>query len=376
VGKAGLNLSVLLLVLALGHLSKQMMMVFPILTLIFLIARSETRPILKRPGIWLVSAGSYLALIPPLVWNARNEWITFTHTKHHFETKTGEGSIILERLEDTGSFVGSQIGLLSPFIGIALLWLGFVVLWRLRRSSREVWFLTVFGSIPVLAIFLLSLRQVVQPNWAAVFYFAAMILTAAWYSGSFATKTPPQIFRSPFVFRIAIATALAITAYFYFSPIIFAALGQDGHRADPNRRLIGYPRMVDGFQEIREQQPEWEDCFVVVAGHRDMASTTAFLAPDQPMVYHLSTLGYVNSQYDLWNTPEKDGRIGEDALILMPNDSYPTALEGAFERIEKVANYPVRWRYDLEVSYTVYRGYVLKKWPDLLGTDTSSESTL
>src|SRR5690606_23776979 len=112
-GKTG-TLDILFLALGIGHLCKQMMMVFPLITVIFLVLHQETRPFLRRSALWLTLLGSYLALIPPLVWNARHGWITFKHTSHHFEVKNEGGHLIIERLEDFLSFIGTQFGVLSP----------------------------------------------------------------------------------------------------------------------------------------------------------------------------------------------------------------------------------------------------------------------
>ncbi len=52
----------------------------PVLAVLFLAAAPDTRDRLRRPALWAVLFGSYLSLIPPLVWNACHDWITFQHT--------------------------------------------------------------------------------------------------------------------------------------------------------------------------------------------------------------------------------------------------------------------------------------------------------
>ena len=56
-----------------------------------------------------------------------------------------------------------------------------------------------------------------------------------WYVVKDATRTK--------LFRIGIGLGFALCAFFYFGPVVFSLTGNEGHKADPNRRLIGSGRL-------------------------------------------------------------------------------------------------------------------------------------
>lgn len=364
-GRSGNGILVLLfLALGAGHLSKQMMMIFPLLAILFLSLHSETRPLLRRGKLLLALFGSYLALAPPLIWNARNDWITFQHTSHHFEVIDEGGNVFLERAEDFLSFLATQLGVLGPAVGVILLSVCLGLLPQIRKLPTSFRFLLVFGAVPLVVMLLLALRQGLQPNWPAVFYVSGMGLTAAWYRGMITLAWPPPSWRK--LFPIAIAMNLFLVAYFYAGPLLFAAAGQAGHTADPNRRLLGHDRVAAEVQKIRDQQADAETLFLVATGHRDVVSHLAFGLPDQPRVYHFSDQPGIRSQYDLWNNPSADGRDGSDGLILVTGSSYfPALLKKHFEETEKLGEFEITFSPDLSRNYSVFRGHSLRGWPEI-----------
>ena len=361
-GKWG-ALIALFIALALGHLSKQMMMVFPFLAVLFMALGKRAREFLKDPKLMLALFGSYLSLIPPLVWNARNDWITFQHTSHHFETSSDGGNLILERLEDFLSFIGTQLGVLSPIVAVILFSVCLVGLKSIRTAPAAIRFLLVFGALPLAGMLLLALRQGLQPNWPAVFYVSCIALTAAWWCRMFSPSFPPAKWRKSY--KSAIVLGLTLVSYFYLSSIIFNMIGKPGHKADPNRRLMGHDLVAAELQAVRESIPDSDKMFLLAVGHRDTASHLAFGLPDQPKMYRWEIPGQIHSQYELWNNPFEDGFEGKDGIILVPNsNAVPARLAKAFENVEKAGEFTVVYSYDKTRPFSVFVGRHLKKWPE------------
>jgi len=360
------ELLLLACVLGIGHLSKQMMMAFPALAVLFLALGPETRPLLRRAPLQLALWGSYLALLPPLVWNARNDWITFQHTSHHFETAAPEGglgALLAKRAADFLAFAGSQLGVLGPVIGAVLFCVCLGALWRFRSASVPVRFLLVFASFPIAGMCLVALRQEMQPNWAAVFYIGGVVLTAAWYRGLVLPRLPPLAWRA--LFPVALAASALFALYFYAGGFLFSFAGLPGHKADPERRLRGHDTVAREFEAIRRSQADAEALFLVTLGHRDLASHLAFGLPDQPRLYHWHGGSEIRSQYDLWPDPLEDGLEGRDALLIVPNaDRLPRVLARAFEGVENLGEFEVVFGYDRRTTYRVVRGISLRAWPD------------
>ncbi|MBL9158178.1 MAG: glycosyltransferase family 39 protein [Verrucomicrobiales bacterium] len=360
-GKGGLGSFLLLFcALAIGHLCKQMMMVFPLITLIFAGLSSETRPLLRRPVLWIVLLGSYLSLLPPLVWNARHDWITFQHTSHHFEVKSDGGNVIVERLGDFLSFLGTQLGVLSPGTAFVLFSLALGGLPLLRRAVLPHRFLLTFGALPLAVMLLLALRQGLQPNWAAVFYLSGIVLVAAWYRGVVSAGFPPTSWRR--LFPVTLAVGFLLVGYFYAASPLFSALGMAGHTADPNRRLLGYDDLAAAFEGVRQKLPEKDAPFLLVIGHRDLTSQLAFGLPDQPRVYNFDPRPGVDSQYEMWNLSQAAGLIGRDALILFPeSERLPRRYAKCFGNVEKLETITVKLQ-ATEKTYTVFHARDLREW--------------
>ena len=360
-GKTG-SWTLLFLALGFGHLTKQMMMVFPMLAIGYLLLHSKTRRHLRKPALWITLLGSYLSLIPPLIWNAQNEWITFTHTKHHFVDASDGGNVVLERIEDFFSFLGTQLGVLGPGTAVVLFPICLVLLPKTRKLSAPVRFLLIFGALPLAGMLLMALRQGLQPNWPAVFYVSCFALTAAWYTGHVRPKFPPQAMRKHL--PVSIAISVALVAFFYFGPILFQAIGKDGHKADPSRRVLGHDLVAEEFEKIRRTQSDAEKLFLVTLGHRDIASNLAFGLPDQPRLYRWESSGTIVSQYEMWNDPGEDGFVGKDAVVLAPQmEKLPGRFARGFTKVEKLDEFTVRFSYNRERTFSVFRASGLKAWP-------------
>ncbi len=360
-GKWG-ALSALFFALAIGHLTKQMMMVFPVLAIVFMALGKRARGFLKDPALMATLVASYLSLIPPLLWNIRNDWITAKHTSHHFEVGSDGGNFILERMEDFLSFLATQLGVLSPLVAVIVFSVSLVGLKSIRTAPANIRFLLVFGALPLAGMLLLALRQGLQPNWPAVFYVSGIALTAAWWNRMINLSFPPSRWRN--YLRSGIVVGLILVSYFYFGSIIFNAAGKAGHKADPNRRLMGHDELAAEFQSVREKIPGSDRMFLLTIGHRDLASHLAFGLPDQPRLYRWENPGEIHSQYELWNNPFEDGFEGKHGIILAPGEGpIPPRLAKAFKKVEKVEAFDVDYGYDQTRSFTVHVGRELKKWP-------------
>jgi hypothetical protein len=299
----------LCVVLGLGHLSKQMMWFFPVLGALYLVFDgAESRRRLLSPTLLISFAASYLFLIPTLVWNARHGWITFLHTEHHFN-----GNGIARFPKNIGEFLGTQLGALSPLLMILVfvLAVGGLFFWK-KLASRER-FLITFCGLPLFGMLLMTLRQGINGNWAVAFYPAGVILVAGWATSadllpglSFARKLRSWL--AP-----ALWVSVVLTVFIYALPFILATFRLNGAKIDPFARLRGWDRYAASVQTFRDRMPR-EDAPVIVVGHRYYASELAFYLPGQPRVYHWTTPGNIDSQYELWGG--LDDLKGQDVFIV------------------------------------------------------------
>lgn len=343
------------LLIGIGTLGKQMMLVFPLLMLIYLLISPDDRPQLKRPWPWLVTLGGLLFLLPPLWWNSQNDWITFQHTAHNIG---GSNTSLSERFATFGEFVGSQLGLLSPLTWFLLIALGFALLVSIRRQSRPVRYLLCFSLFGLCAFILMSFKKSINPNWPAVFYPAGMILIAAWGRSAFSAGRIDRLRR---LFNPAWKTGLVFMAIIYILPFVSQTVF-DLKRNDPTWRIRGWKAAGLRTGEILAQQPRPQQTFILGMG-RKHSSESAFYVPGNPITYRWpGDQLVVSTQYELWPGPLD--KMGWDALIIDDTGQIlPQSLYDAFERIIEIGQEEFSTQGSVPRRMTYYRGEGLKSWP-------------
>jgi 4-amino-4-deoxy-L-arabinose transferase-like glycosyltransferase len=353
--------------LGFGLLSKQMMFAFYPIAIAYLAMNGELRHFLRDWRLWVSWGISLAFLVPTLIWNAQNDWITVSHTQHHFE---GKPITFMEILSRIGEFYGSQLGVLSPVTAVALLILGIGVIKRYRSMDLKVQFLALFSLPGLILVSIMLLRQSINPNWPAVFYPTLTIMLAgavcessrfpeAW--GSYWKKWKPSILIVGMGFAV-LSMALGF---------ILEWLGQTGSKnLDPLVRLQGWSELADDVQKVREYYNSEHDSPILIAtGHRYTTSHLAFNLVDQPRVYRWPQQpGMIESQYELWKFPPEVQ--GKDALIVVPGEDapIPDSLAEQFESWEKVEAIEVTRSAKRTRYFTLYIGKSLELSSEFINT--------
>lgn len=346
-----------LLLVGLGSLSKQMMMVFPLLMFLYLLFSGADRKHLKQRWPWLLWFGSLLFLLPPLWWNSRHDWITFKHTAHHIELT---GTSLLDHFKTFGEFVGGQMGLLTPITWLLLVLLSLALLPRMLRWSRQTKFLFIFGAIGLLAFVGFSFKQSSNPNWPATFYPAGLLLLAAWARGQVSAGFFDKL-RGWFLPGLKLGFALTLIAYLlpFVMQLDFIPLG----KKDPTARIKGWQELGLQIGETLQQQPRPDETFIV-SPLRKYPAAVAFYAPAHPITYKWpGNPPRVSSQYELWAGPVD--KIGWDALILHNADTpLPAELIASFENVVELGQQSIPIGAGGQRKYNLWRGENLLTWPE------------
>lgn len=339
-----------------GSLSKQMMMVFPLLMFIYLLFSADRKHILTR-WPWIMTIGSLLFLLPPLWWNFQHDWITFKHTAHHIEPV---GTSLLDHFKTFAEFTGSQLGLITPITWALLALLIVSLLLRFLRWSRETKFLFFFGALGLLGFVGLSFKQSINPNWPATFYPAAMLLLAAWGRGAISAGFLDGLRKW---FPRGVKLGIALTVIGYLLPFIlqlgFLPLGTK----DPSYRIKGWQELGQQVGAELQQQPRPAETFIL-SPLRKYPAEVAFYAPGNPRTYKWpGNPPRVSSQYDLW--PGPTDKLGWDALILSNAGApLPADLVAAFEKIVPLGEKSIPIGAGGERKYSLWRGEKLLSWPE------------
>lgn len=343
----------LTLAIGLGTLSKQMMLAFPAMMVIFAAVSKEDRALLKNPRLWVTILLGTAFITPVLWWNTQHQWITLEHTKHHFETHSLSVGKWLER---TLEYPAVQALVYSPITYAALLVVVFLAFKHWRSLDRRARYLLLCSGPALVAFFGLSLRQKINPNWPAVFYVPAFILLAAWVQGGLPFTARP--FWKTWSLRVG--GALVVIAHLFLLVVFLTDL--KGHKKLNEMR--GWTETGIQAGKFLDQVPRPEHTFVMTTGYRYDAAQLAFTMPQHPQLYRWERSGKVLSQYEVWPGPEE--RLGDDALIFKnsgdkPGEMFP-ALTKHFESLERLGRVEVNLGKDNTRAYDVFLGRKLLSW--------------
>jgi undecaprenyl-diphosphatase len=354
-GRSGLLwLAAATLVSGLGLLSKQTMIAFLPLALIFLGVSPADRGRLRTPGGWIWIAASLLFLTPVLLWNMQHDWITAQHTSGHF---SGAAVGIVKRLSRFGEFLAGQFGGGTP-VTMALYAAVLVLTARgFRHIDRRARYLFCFSGLPMAGVLGLAVVQRVQPNWPAGFVPAGLVLVCGWALGHIAGIRPLKA--GTLGLRRAVVVGAACVLVTYLLPFGF---GLQGSRIDPAARLRGWYQLGQTVDAAWRELPQTHGAFLVATTGRAAASELAFYLPAQPRVFVWNATGQVLSQYDVWGGPQ--GMSGAAGLIVTAaGDRPPAALAAAFEAIEPSGEVNVPIGNGRSHQYQLWRGIGFVSWP-------------
>ena len=267
----------------------------------------------REPGPWLASVIAIGIFAPVLVWNARNDWISFRFQFGHGFTGSARGNPLNRELE----LIGGQMGLVSPILFVLMAMAVCVALragWRARGYASSVdetvrRFAIAMISVVPLAFFAVSAwRRSVEANWPALAYPGAMVLLA--------TSTVPWSRRKWWRWGLGFAAFLLLVVGLQaWRPLLPLAPAKD-----PIARAHGWELVAAAMSLDRSSLASQESRKVWVAADRYQdASELAFHMDGQPRVFSLNLAGRAN-QYDLW------ARLGDlaapgDAMIAFLDDS-------------------------------------------------------
>ena len=362
------------LTVALGILAKYTMILWPASAFLFLLTVPALRPLLKKPGFWVMCGIGALGGVPILWWNAANDWVTFAHVG----TQAGvAGQSGVKWLGPFG-YLGGQFALLGLWL---FGWVAAVIQTR-RATDVGVAYLW-WTSVPTfLLFFAFSLTTNVQLNWPITAYLSGALLTVAWVGtmiGALVGRRRRALIAAT---TLSCVIGLGISTFVYdvrpTRPLMAMLAGEPTpeqplplRRLDPTCRLRGWNHLAGEIDACRAELGRRGIEPVIAANRWVVPGELGFYCDGHPEVFSLGTfLGDRHSQYDLWRpNPLADpnrfrGRtfiyIGGDEILL---------VKMAFENIEEGRHvvyseagdgeeYPLaQWK------YWVCHGF--RGWPEL-----------
>jgi 4-amino-4-deoxy-L-arabinose transferase-like glycosyltransferase len=136
---------------------------------------------------WLLSVHPYLGLVlallifsPVIIWNWQHDWASFM-----FQSSSRLAQMRRLRLDYFFQLIGSQLGMLTPYIFILVL-IGWAQSgWRGFKEKNDSYSLLFWIALPVYLVFTLSsFRSLVKMNWLAPAYVTSLIASIVWLNST------------------------------------------------------------------------------------------------------------------------------------------------------------------------------------------------
>jgi len=323
---------------ALGHLTKQSMVLFPLSITLWFLFQPSHRDQLRKSGFWLFLVFGSLGLLPMILWNFQHEWIGFRHLLGM--SGVGQKSF---RWFGPLAFAGEQLGFLLVFWFIA--WITGIVQ-AIQQKCPQQMFL-VYLSLPIwIVCALASFGNAGQPNWPAAAYISGFVLAVqAIQRGASAIISPVWLNRT---FAAAIICGISISIVLRWPgmlrPIaaeLVAAPTRDVpcpvRKLDPTARLLGWRTLAKEVDAVRARvRSETGTDPLIATMTWTVPGELGFYCDGHPQVYSFGfALADRMSQYDVWRpNPVHDAQAFAGRTFVYVGFKLPRS---AFDRVKRVA---------------------------------------
>jgi hypothetical protein len=348
-------------------LSKYHGALLPISIVLFLVFSARERRWLLRPQPYVTALLAALVFLPNVIWNARNEWVSYAYQLGHGAGK-GEFSLL-----NVGKVVGAQLVAASPVVFGLLVAAVWAVI-RRRPVSEQDRFL-IWTSIPVFALFCaMGTVGDILPHWTYAGWWSGSLLVAvvavrAWDAGGVRARR----WRRWGIAAAVTGGFMVILLYLGISvPIVeplhewsrsaalelqerFPSVQDPGpYRSeyDLSNDLYGWEEAADEVEALWQQMPDPQRTFVFAHRFYTVSQLGIYFPPE----LEFTSMQNSPNQYQLWFDPV--AHRGWDALFVDDN-SYFQGPEKYLPRFEGVDPSPkeivIRRGDSVAHTFRVYR---------------------
>ncbi|MFD2034924.1 ArnT family glycosyltransferase [Belliella marina] len=321
-----------------GILSKNIM-VLTLPTLAIYILMTDPKRLFTK-GPWIYVLVSLLSLIPIVIWNLQNDFVTFKHVGTLGGVEGAKSSFdIIQSLKYIGEFLGGQLGFLSPFF-IPILWVSLRKT-TFKNNPRALYL--ILPTIVVWALFFaMSIFKNVNVNWPA-FGMLTLPIIMAHYLDSTTIKWQKYALTS------SILTGSTLLILFFPAP--FDAVGFKKilkPSKDPMNRLAGYSEMGHRIDFLKDSL-QLEKSFIFSDSYHT-SSEMAFYTQDNPQTYNIN-LGRRKNQFDLWPGIGQFEGKGYAGIYITREPAIQETVTSGFDQLLLE-----------EKFHTIYRGDTVKTY--------------
>lgn len=276
------------------------------------IEQREMTPPRKRP-FWLAMAVAAMMLIPNIIWNLHNSFVTVSHTGENIGW-----SGVNPNWSGLAEFFGSQFGVFGPI----LFGMFIATVIRMMRDSISFKhrFLLVF-SVPIISVILFqAVISKAYANWAAVTYIAATLLVAE----ILVNRVPHAWLKTSTALHSMMAGAIAIA-------VCFAAPGQLvlPNGAQPFARTQGASEIAD----IVAKELDLKPYDAVLTFDRKLSALLAYNLRDRK---ELKQAWRSNSPRDHFQLVSAFQDNPQETVLLVARYDQVEGITGKFKQVENL----------------------------------------
>lgn len=324
---------------------------------LLLLLTAKYRRELARPGFYWMLAAFLPFTLPPIIWNARHDWITLSH----LSARGGLQKAFSLNVGELLTFFIQHFGAYSPLIFAAMI-VGLI--WALPqcRHHFKPRFLMAF-TLPLWGLYLwLSLKQSGEANWTApAMVTLAILATARWYEAAQ---------RGAWQRRFALA-ALGVGALMSVVALNTDSIRRVGvplsYELDPSKRLRGWRASAENLEQVRAEfeAKVGQPVFLIANSYGVAAGLSFYLmekrveGPRHPPIYFPESQ-QIENQFSFWPRYDEFIAVPKESL---PQNAYfteeqglnpfhgrcalyitdraeekaPSRIKGGFEKVEMIA---------------------------------------
>jgi hypothetical protein len=345
-----------------GFLAKYAALLWFVGLFAFLIFDDGSRRLLRTPRPYIALLIALLFMMPVLIWNARHNWVTFSHVAYQTGAKGGSIS--------RGNFlemIGSQIGVIGPILAV---FLTVAIIYAIRQtddpSRPKLLFLTTIGLSFFALTTLISFFTKVQVNWPAPAYFTLFILTAYYIATRLRSRDLWRPWRMWFWGTVMLA--IIATPILHDTSLLFPLIGRInsvfGVRINPAKADVIYK--LRGWEELGQHlsaQLKLHPDAIILCDDYMQTAEAAFYTQGQPKTFYAGS--YYNdakrfTQYDMWPDRRLDNPVlrGKTVIFVGKGGEMVPDIVRAFDSLEPLA--------DVEI---IVRGVKVRTFRTWIGTN-------
>lgn len=301
-----------------GTLAKYAMLFFPASLFLYLFWSPNHYYLLQQRGPWIATSLGLVFLLPNLIWNAANGFVTLAHTweniylvpDHLFQPKNGV------------SFLTSLFAVFGPIP------MGTLLIFLFRGSSEIVYddknrFLLAF-SVPILVMMLIeAFLSRAHANWSAPAFESATVLIVSWLVNQ----------NRNWLLKVTVALHITAAAILYSMVLAppSSACYQFIARRTPFKHVYGWDSIGRQILSVRTHYPNTALLF----------DTRKVLAP---IVYYMRPFGFDAAVWNNADMPSNHFEFITDLsraiglnFLLVTEQHTADHVSQTFDRIEPVA---------------------------------------